>query len=491
MRTESFSWVEDPYVRKNTNLEPISVPTLMKYLERLGKAVERKLRALIPDKFGIVFDAWTMGTEHYVALFLVWSSLDNAVHERLISCGVQEELEADGDETTFTAEDLGDYIFDELDLLGRTDVRARVMASTIQNATEAAKLDNPFDVVGGDNTNTNPKLARLLGAPFKGCDAHKENLEVTEFVGPKAKRARGDVESNDNESDESLTKRRKLVMKTDKLMVSLTTLKNSSKLRRVNKLKAKRINGVRWAAQLGTMIRESEIREDLPQANFPRDVRALFLTPVEQSDADELVKDLKMFEKVSKALQGQGKSKQSPRLTVSQSRNLLNKLIDKFPDHNFTKINEDSPLVTHPVWESAICKLQNGQEDRLTAAEKREVKRYLLPDASADDDIDEDDDEFCVANIVAAQHKEVSSRMKKSRYRSTNHIPTTSVIVECLFSRAKIILAERRRSMSPWHMELLLFLYCNRDLWDATTVNSCMVPGEDFWSDDEEDPAED
>ena len=127
----------------------------------------------------------------------------------------------------------------------------------------------------------------------------------------------------------------------------------------------------------------------------------------------------------------------------------------------------------------------------MTAAEKREVKRYLLPDASADEDIDEDDDEFCVANIVAAQHKEVSSRIRKSRYRSTNHIPTTSVIVECLFSRAKIILAERRRSMSPWHMELLLFLYCNRDLWDATTVNSCMVPGEDFWSDDEEDPAED
>ena len=47
----------------------------------------------------------------------------------------------------------------------------------------------------------------------------------------------------------------------------------------------------------------------------------------------------------------------------------------------------------------------------------------------------------------------------------------------------KMILEDRRKSMSPWHMELLLFLYSNRDLWDANTVNLCMR--EPFWSDDE------
>lgn len=134
------------------------------------------------------------------------------------------------------------------------------------------------------------------------------------------------------------------------------------------------------------------------------------------------------FEKVSEASQGQGKSEESPRLTVLQSRHLLNKLINKFPNHNFIKNSGvNSSLVTYPVWESAICKLQNAQEDRLTTAKKREVKRYLLPNANADDDIDDSDDEFCVDNIVAAQYKEVSSRMRQSKYRSTNHIPTTSV----------------------------------------------------------------
>ena len=46
---------------------------------------------------------------------------------RLICCGVQDEMDED---TGFTAEDIGVYFFDELDFLGRSDVRARIMAAT-------------------------------------------------------------------------------------------------------------------------------------------------------------------------------------------------------------------------------------------------------------------------------------------------------------------------------------------------------------------------
>jgi hypothetical protein len=105
----------------------------MKYLERLDKFVERKLRILIPDRFGLVFDGWSMGTEHYMAIFLLWS-VGDVVHARLICCGVQDEIEGEDEETTFSAEDIGDYLFDELDLLGRTDVRERVVAATAVGA---------------------------------------------------------------------------------------------------------------------------------------------------------------------------------------------------------------------------------------------------------------------------------------------------------------------------------------------------------------------
>ena len=49
---------------------------------------------------------------------------------RLLCCGVQDEIDEDAG---FTAEDIVDYFFDELDILGRSDVRARVMAAAPVN----------------------------------------------------------------------------------------------------------------------------------------------------------------------------------------------------------------------------------------------------------------------------------------------------------------------------------------------------------------------
>ena len=414
-----------------------------------------------------------------IAIFLLWTNDKNVVQARLMCCGVQDEFEGDGEETGFSAEDLGDYIFDELDLLGRTDVRQRVVAATADGAIAAEIGNNPIEFITADNTATNPKLARLMGCKFKGCDAHKEALEVNEWIGPKIQKRDRDGELI------PVTERRKVLNKVDKAMVALSSLKNASKLRRVNKLKGKRINGVRWAANLGALLREKALREDLPRADFDRKTKDLFLSPSEQADGDDLVHDLKKFEKANKALQGQGKTKDSPRLTVAQSRGMLDQLMKHFPGHNFTKINKNSNLVTHPVWEAAIVKIQNKMEDRLTAAEKAEVKMYLLPNAPPEEAPGHalGNEEFDIEKIISDQEKEVEARSKKSRYRATEHIFTTSVIVECLFSRAKMILEDRRKSMSPWHMELLLFLYSNRDLWDANTVNLCMR--EPFWSDDE------
>jgi hypothetical protein len=121
MRLEPFNFVEDPEVLDNTKLKPICVKTLMKYLVRTAKVVERKLAKRIPDKFGIVFDGWSMGGEHYIAIFLSWCD-GKDVCIRLICCGVQDEVIDEEGATGFSAEDIGDYLFDELDLLGRPDV---------------------------------------------------------------------------------------------------------------------------------------------------------------------------------------------------------------------------------------------------------------------------------------------------------------------------------------------------------------------------------
>ena len=187
-------------------------------------------------------------------------------------------------------------------------------------------------------------------------------------------------------------------------------------------------------------------RPHLIPTDFPRDMRGLFLTPVEQADADDLVLVLKCFEKVNKVLQGQGKTKKTPRLTVTQARKVMDRLIQRLPKHNFTKLMWTVLLSQNPTWEKAIMKLQNNREDMLIAAEIREVKRYSI-DAKAAVNVDDDesgddnnDDDFNVVKILDAQEKEVAARSNKSKYRCTKHILTTSTVVECLFSRAKLIL---------------------------------------------------
>ena len=93
-------------------------------------------------------------------------------------------------------------------------------------------------------------------------------------------------------------------------------------------------------------------------------------------------------------------------------------------------------------------------------------RSYIDAEAAvnADDDKsgdDNDDDDFNVMEILDAQEKEVAACSNTSEYRCTKHILTTSTMVKCLFSRAKLILCEKRSRMTPHHLEMLQFLYCN------------------------------
>jgi hypothetical protein len=59
----------------------------------------------------------------------------------------------------------------------------------------------------------------------------------------------------------------------------------------------------------------------------------------------------------------------------------------------------------------------------------------------------------------------------KSPYREVKHLIPASVICESLFSDARHIMTDFRRSMDPSTLEMLLILKYNKDLWDARTVD--------------------
>ena len=59
------------------------------------------------------------------------------------------------------------------------------------------------------------------------------------------------------------------------------------------------------------------------------------------------------------------------------------------------------------------------------------------------------------------------------------HISATSNLVERLFSRAKqLIMSDRCKHTSPFHLELILFLSCNKDVWNEFTFDKMIKNGE-------------
>jgi hypothetical protein len=54
-------------------------------------------------------------------------------------------------------------------------------------------------------------------------------------------------------------------------------------------------------------------------------------------------------------------------------------------------------------------------------------------------------------------------------------IPPTSNIVERLFSSARLVLTDYRKSMSPYTFECVMFLKFNASLWDINTVSKIVA----------------
>ena len=74
--------------------------------------------------------------------------------------------------------------------------------------------------------------------------------------------------------------------------------------------------------------------------------------------------------------------------------------------------------------------------------------------------------------MIARLDEEAMAPKTKSKYRSLSHISPTSVVVERLFSRAKLIMTPHRRHMDPSTLEMLLLLRYNKDTWDPFTLDA-------------------
>jgi len=112
---------ENEQYRNKSKLQPTSYKTVSSYMEKLLGIVRENIKRGLPKTFGLLFDGWSCDGEHYVGIFATWSREDGSVIRRLIACGVQDlpETAEAAQSFGFAADDIGDYLYDVLELYNR------------------------------------------------------------------------------------------------------------------------------------------------------------------------------------------------------------------------------------------------------------------------------------------------------------------------------------------------------------------------------------
>ncbi len=115
-------------------------------------------------------------------------------------------------------------------------------------------------------------------------------------------------------------------------------------------------------------------------------------------------------------------------------------------------------IIHHKHFDKTVIKvLVNDQK-------KQMIKRFKQVDG-VDLDLEINDDRnrpmlnFAEESLRRAK-LEVEAMAKKSSYYHMKHIASNSNIAERRFSRSKIIKRDHRKHMSPYYLEMLLFLRC-------------------------------
>ena len=447
-----FSFVERERTRQNTTLENISVKTLMKYFHLLVAKTRDILKRILPGHFGIVYDGWSIGSEHYLALFAVWSQ-GKIVHKQLLSCFVQDDLD---EETEYLqGVDINEQVFG----LTAEDQYDCIYGTLLDYGFSAEDLEHKeclIEFFCGDNCSTNVKMAKKANIPFVGCKSHLLNLDVQEYIGKEAK-----VGKKRNVPDTPADPLRELVNRVDKLSGKLRTIKNSAVLRQAGITETpQRKNATRWASLHACLRLILIIVPKLtPAMNFGKDEAEINnLTPSrpEQLLLKTLMETLDKFESISKALQ-------TDSLTLSQADQLLAQLsvdVDKTMHHIDPKYCDSPCYHMNYDFYQGVCKVQRGQEAQLTPREKDAIKIFLKPvnhpTAS--------NTQLGYADRILSNLSETIGAAQ-SAYHSTDHVLPTSNIVERLFSMCKRTMSDLRKHMGPETLEGSVLLRVNSNLW--------------------------
>ena len=137
---------------------------------------------------------------------------------------------------------------------------------------------------------------------------------------------------------------------------------------------------------------------------------------------------------------------------------LFDALIEDLSHH----LSSNAKIVHSPHFESGLVKvIRDGDNCTLSPLQKLALEKLKIDGAT---------NPSPQKDMSFAERALKRVRVQEKIYQNLSFICPTSNVVERLFSTAKFVFSDLRRSLLPRNLEMLLFLKLNRDLWDLGLV---------------------
>ena len=397
-------------------------------MEIVTKEVEVLIKTKLPNRFVPVIDDWSKSSIHFVGVFASYSCENNLGYESAL-LSFSPLLT----ETSFNARDHYEYL-------------ERALGLYIK------KFENVVCICG-DNAEVNKAIANLSNLPLLGCNSHRMNLTVKEFTKTSSH----------------------LLEKLNNLMIKLRGLKLSGKLRKLTHLQLVYKNDTRWLNVYEMFDRYCKLCPFLVGSSFAMEQVVMDYLPTAREHAGllALLEPMMKLKSVTLALQRDN-------ITIADVNCLFEKVTSEFPC-TIKYLDPMAPIVHSRVFESAVCKWQNGQQSDLTEGEKGEISNLLIQSVSQPENVRiVNEEEDFVSSIIKKRRQECETKSPDRMYIDTRFLPPTSNILERFFSTANITYSDIRQRLLSQNLEMQLSLKLNKKFWTLDVVEKC-VTSVDTW----------
>jgi hypothetical protein len=245
-------------------------------------------------------------------------------------------------------------------------------------------------------------------------------------------------------------------------MSTLRQIKQSGKHRTKTGLEPVSRNTTRWSSTYEMVKRFFRLLEFIDATD--NDLATNMPTPLEMIDLKEIMKDLEQFQTTTILLQDSQRN-------LAEVRNIFDEMLKHYPSmqHHLCK---EGGIVHSPEFENAIVKVIEDELNTLNTREKELLEPLRKSNIAA---VGSGHSPIIHETQIAIHALKKKKKRVQMEYIDMSFIPPTSNIVERLFSAARLVLTDYRKSMSPYTFECVMFLKINRKLWDSSLICSIVV----------------